>query len=149
MRVSWHYSPPPPILPSLPQIDSQWEDCLYRIEALNILLFMVETLSKGIDAIKKVMEVESYDNETVRNMVGDMVDHLSESLDQPLPQLPAQGFTKLDKLVWERRETEWEYLRADVDVLRMKLREKPHQELVSDVEDFMLRIKAMAVEVRT
>ena len=129
------------------QVDSQWEDCLYRVEALNMLLFLVESMSKGIEAIKKVMEVENYDNETVRGMVGDMLDHLSMSLDQSLPPLPAQGFTKLDKLVWERREAEWECLRADAEALRMNLREKPHQELVSDVEDFMLRIKALAVEV--
>ena len=131
------------------QVDSQWEDCLYRIEALNILLFMVDTMCRGIDAIKKVMEVENYDNETVRSMVGDMVDHLSQSLDQSLPTLPTQGFTKLDKLVWERREAEWESLRTDADNLRVNLREKPHQELVSEIEDFMLRIKALAVEVRT
>lgn len=131
------------------QVDSQWEDCLYRIEALNMLLFMVEMLSKGLADIRKVMEIENYENERVRNMVREMIDHLSETLDQPFPELPKQGFTRLDKLVWERRNAEWEILRADVDNLRMMLNDRTHLDLVSEVEDFMLRIKALAVEVRT
>ena len=134
----------------LPQVDSQWEDCLYRIEALNILLYMVESMTTAINAIKKYMEVENFDNEVVRNMVGEILDNLSENLDQNLPALPAQGlFTRLDKNVWERREQEWNFLKEDADVLRRNLTEKPHQELVTEVEDFMLRLKSLAVEVRS
>lgn len=130
-------------------MDSQWEDCLYRIEALNILVYMVDSLSAGIDAIKKYMEVENYENDIVRNMVGEILDSLSENLDQCLPELPQQGFTRLDKLVWERREQEWNYLKDDADLLRRNLSLKPHQELLSEIEDYMLRLKALAIEVRS
>ena len=129
------------------QVDSQWEDCLYRVEALNILLFMVDSLTEGINSVKKYMEIENYENDIVRNMIGEILDNLSESLDQPLPELPVQGFTKLDKLVWDRREKEWTFLQEDSENLRRNLSLKPHQELLVEVEDFMLRLKALAIEV--
>lgn len=130
------------------QVDSQWEDCLFRIEALNIILYMVEDMCNAVDGIKKYMQVENYDNDMVRSMVGEVLDSLSENLDQSLPELPAQGFTRLDKQVRGRREKEWIYLREDAELLRRNLAEKPHQELVTEVEDFMLRLKALAIEVR-
>lgn len=112
-----------------------------------MLLFMVEDLTAGINSIKKSMEVENYDNENVRNMIGEILDKLSENLDQFLPELPQQGFTRLDMLVRERRQAEWDLLREDAENLRRNLSLQPHQELLVELEDFMLRLKALAVEV--
>lgn len=112
-----------------------------------MLLFMVEDLIAGINSIKKSMEVENYDNENVRNMIGEILDKLSENLDQFLPELPQQGFTRLDMLVRERRQAEWDLLREDAENLRRNLSLQPHQELLVELEDFMLRLKALAVEV--
>lgn len=108
---------------------------------------MVDSLVEGIDSVKKYMEVENYENDVVRNMIGEILDGLSESLDQPLPEIPDQGYTRLDKLVWEQREKEWGFLQQDADNLRRNLSLTPHQELLSEVEDYMLRLKAMAIEV--
>ena len=128
-------------------MDCQWEDCLFRIEALNLLLFMVDSVAEGISSIKEYMKMGNYENDVVRSMVGEILDKLSESLDQSLPDLPTQGFTKLDKLVWERRGIEWTYLQGDVDVLRREMGLKSHEDLLVEVEDIMLRFKALANEV--
>lgn len=112
-----------------------------------MLLFMVEDLTAGINSINKSMEVENYDNENVRNMIGEILDKLSENLDQFLPELPQQGFTRLDMLVRERRQAEWDLLREDAENLRRNLSLQPHKELLVELEDFMLRLKALAVEV--
>lgn len=112
-----------------------------------MLLFMVDSVAEGISSIREYMKRGVYENDVVRSMVGEILDNLSESLDQPLPELPAQGFTKLDRLVWERRGIEWEYLQGDVDCLRREMGLKPHEELLVEVEDIMLRLKALAIEV--
>ena len=107
---------------------------------------MAESLENGLKGVKKTMSVENYENNDVRNQITEILDQFTENLDQNLPPLPKQGFTRLDKLIRERRHAEWRSLQRDVDDLRKNL-DKAHQELVSDVEDFMLRLKALAVEV--
>ena len=93
------------------------------------------------------MAVENYDNDAVRNLIGEILDGFSENLDQTLPELPSKGFTRLDKLIRDRREMEWNFLKEDADNLRRNLLLKPHQELVTEVEDLMLRLKSLAIEV--
>ncbi len=128
-------------------MDSQWEDCSYRIESLNILLHMVGRIEDGLKAVSKIMEVENYDNDIVRNEIGEILDNLSEDLDQSLPSLPTQGVTKLDRLTRERRILEWDFIKNDADNLRRNIYENPIQELISEVEDYMFRFKNLAIEV--
>ena len=128
-------------------MDSQWEDCSYRVESLNLILFTIDTLKNGLDSIKKLMEVENYDTETVKNELGEVLDSFSENLYQPLPMLPEQGFTQLDRLTREHRSQEWGALRADCDVLRRELTIRPLLEAVVEVEEYIGRLKSMAYEV--
>ena len=93
------------------------------------------------------MEVENYDNDAVKNQLGEVLDSFSENLYQPLPSLPEQGFTQLDRLMKEHREREWGFLRIDCDVLRKDLAIKPLLEMVVEVEEYIGRLKSMAYEV--
>ena len=132
---------------SVLQVESNWEDCSYRIESLNILLFMAESLKEGIEELNQLMSVENYDTDEVRSKVGLILDTFSESLDQSMPELPASGFNRLDKLIKDRRDQEWDILRGDADAMRMQLVSRSIQELLSELEDYMLRLKSLAVEV--
>lgn len=76
------------------QVDSQWEDCTYRIESLNIILFTAESLEEGVKSVEKMMTVDNYDNDAVKSRVGEVLSYFSENLDQRLPPVPTQGFTK-------------------------------------------------------
>ncbi len=42
-----------------------------------------------------MVDVENYDVDAVKSQVGEVLDMLSENLDQMLPALPEQGFTRL------------------------------------------------------
>ena len=93
------------------------------------------------------MEVENYDNETVKNELGEVLDSFSENLYQPLPELPKQGFTQLDRLTREHRSQEWKALREDCDLLRREMTIRPLLEMVVEVEEYIGRLKSMAYEV--
>lgn len=94
-----------------------------------------------------MMEVENYDNEAVRNQLGEVLDQFSETLDQPLPDLPDQNFTRLDQLMRGYRIQEWRLLIGDCDHLRTNLPSYPILEIVADCEDFIARLKSLAKEV--
>ena len=97
-----------------------------------------------------MMEVENYDNDAVKNQLGEVLDSFSENLYQPLPSLPEQGnFTQLDRLMREHRNREWTYLREDCDALRRNLAIRPLLEMVVEVEEYIGRLKSMAYEVST
>lgn len=98
--------------------------------------------------MKKLMEVENYDNDTVKNQLGEVLDSFSENLYQPLPKLPDQGFTQLDKLTRDHRVQEWGALREDCDYLRRNLAIRPLLEMVVEVEEYIGRLKSMAYEVQ-
>ena len=94
-----------------------------------------------------MMEVENYDNDAVKNQLGEVLDSFSENLYQPLPALPEQGFTQLDRLMRDNRDREWKYLRIDTDALRKDLAVRPLLEMIVEVEEYISRLKSMAYEV--
>ncbi len=77
-----------------PQVDSQWEDCSFRIDTLNIILFTAEGLQEGVKSVQKMIEVDAYDVDAVKSQIGEVLDMLSENLDQMLPPVPEHGFTR-------------------------------------------------------
>ncbi len=75
-------------------MDSQWEDCSFRIDTLNIILFTAEGLQEGVKSVQKMIEVDAYDVDAVKSLIGEVLDMLSENLDQMLPPVPEHGFTR-------------------------------------------------------
>ena len=127
-------------------MESQWEDCSYRIESLNILLFLTTSLDEAVKDIKRKIGEKIVDLDEVRQEIGEILDNLSKSLDQELPTLPTHGITRLDKLVKEMRNEEWNQLRQNVNGMRMQ-QGGTIENLVSELEDFKFRLKTLAVEV--
>ena len=127
-------------------MESQWEDCSYRIESLNILLFLTTSLDKAVKGIQRKIGEKIVDLDEVRQEIGEILDNLSKSLDQELPTLPTHGITRLDKLVKEKRNEEWNQLRQNVNDMRMQ-RGGTIEDLVSELEDYKFRLKTLAVEV--
>lgn len=98
--------------------------------------------------MKKLMEVENYEIDTVKNQLAEILDSFEENLYQPLPELPEQGFTQLDRLTREHREQEWAALREDFELMRKNLTIRPLLELIVEVEEYIGRLKSMAYEVQ-
>ena len=98
--------------------------------------------------MKKMMEVDNYDTDAVKNQLGEVLDSLSENLYQPLPELPEQGFTQLDKLLWNYRMQEWTALHGDCDHLQRNLAIYPLIEILVEVEEYIGRLKSIAHEVQ-
>ncbi|XP_064383023.1 myoferlin-like isoform X2 [Halichondria panicea] len=127
-------------------VDSQWEDCSFRIDTLNIILFTAEGLQEGVTSVQKMIEVDAYDVDAVKSQIGEVLDMLSENLDQMLPPVPEQGFTRLDTQLRSYRESEWACMREEADELRRDMPQYNILELVTKLEDFVARIKSLAIE---
>lgn len=123
-----------------------WEDCSFRIDSLNILLFLVEGLDEAIQRIRKKLSMEIVDLDEVKQDIAVVLDTFGETLDQDLSPLPDHGITSLDKLMYNRRVQEWEAVKFDMGNLRFNLG-KSVEDLVTELEDFQFRLKALAVEV--
>ena len=108
---------------------------------------MVESLKKGIEQINKKMSVKDYDASAICKDIGLLLDHFSESLDQSLPDLPTKNFTRLDKLIKNQRDEEWAALTVEADSMRMDIGVMNLRDIVDQLEDFMYRLRALAVEV--
>ena len=129
------------------QVDSQWEDCSYRIESLNLILFTAESFRKHLDSAKKMIQVGSYDTVAI---LGDMLDFFIENLSQRMPELPKEGYTQLDRLTRDQRMKQWDSIRDDCDSLRRSLTTPEQVEpdkIVDMVEDYINQINNMAYEV--
>lgn len=100
------------------------------------------------------MEDEVYDMDTIREQLNTLLESLSESLHQPLPELSKQGlvrggggFTKLDALTRERRMKEWRDIYASCNDLRRNLAIRPVLEVVVEMKEYVGRLERMACEV--
>ena len=107
----------------------------------------MESLDESIKKVQKKMSMEVFDTNQIQCDIGEVLDTFDSSLDQDLPPLPSQGFTKLDTLIKKKRDEEWGQLKQDVSNLRRHLK-KSLNELVTDLEDLKFRLKSLAVEVR-
>jgi len=92
-------------------VDSQWEDCTYRIECLNTLIFIADTLEEGLQPVKMAMDLGEYDETAVKAELKTVLNKLVDLLDNTIPRfskkaLTSRSFTKLDQQlrVYRKRE---------------------------------------------
>ena len=139
------------------QVDSQWEDCSYRINSLNLILFTAESFRNHFDSIKKMMQVKR-DLDVVKDDVREMLDEFIKNLSQPIPDLPEKGsFTRLDRLIRDQRDNEWRRINEGYISLRKDLVELNQldpldqqdqlDQIMDGIEDYINPIKNMAYEV--
>ncbi len=63
---------------------------------------------------------------------------------QPFPEIPKQGWTKLDKFKREHRAREWLSLQKEADRLLRNLHN--HEDVVDELEDCISRLRSLAIE---
>ena len=93
------------------------------------------------------MDVDDYDTDTVKSQLGEVLDGFSENIYQLLPDCPTVGFTRLDRELHASRSGEWSALREESGHLRRELTTHKLEDMVSEVEDYIARIRCLAVEV--
>ena len=111
----------------------------------------MDAINEGIDIIKKAVS-ESTDNSSARIKVRETIKTIRKTtiaITLVLPEIPKQGFTKLDLLVRDRRRDELAILECDLDGLLGQLDNIPLSEVIANLEEMMLSIKAVAIEVRS
>ena len=117
------------------------------MDSLNLILFTVDSLKRGLESAKNGLQMENYDSHAVKGQLSEVLESFSSNLDQPLPELPEQGFTKLDISTREYRMQEWEALHVDCNRLQSNLAAASLSEIVDEVEDYIARLESMACEV--
>ena len=98
--------------------------------------------------MKKMMENNNYGILEIKDKLRDELDSFSNNIYQSLPELPAHGFTQLDKLMRERRAQDLTILREECDILRKNLNDSPLSEILVQIEEYIARLKHMAIEVQ-
>lgn len=97
--------------------------------------------------MKRMMEIKNFDIGAVKDELRGHLDSFSEDIYHALPELPAHGFTQLDKLMREHRVDRLMTIRKDCDNLRNNLDDRPLPEVVVEIEEFITCLKSMANEV--
>ncbi|CAI8014042.1 Myoferlin [Geodia barretti] len=125
-------------------VDSQWEDCTFRITSMNILYSMADKLETGLVEVKKEMSVELYDIDAIKSQLGDVLDDFIGDVSQGLPQLPDKEVTKLDRL---RRGVRVKELK-ELERAAIYLRNSPVklEDMVDECEDYINSLRNLAIE---
>ena len=139
----------------LSQVESQWEDCSYRIDSLNLIQFIHKSLKSGLDSVKTQMNVEIYNENALRDQLKELLDSFSENIYHALPDLPKQGFTRLDKLTRDHRAQTLSSIRKDCDSIRKRISVSLKNgddfsviEVIEELEQYIAQLKSLAYEVR-
>ena len=112
-----------------------------------MILCNADNLKERLDSVKKMTENKNYNILEIKDMLRDELDSLSNNIYQPLPKLPAHGFTQLDKLMREHRAQDLAILREECDILREKVNSSPLSDILAEIEEYIARLKRMAIEV--
>ena len=93
------------------------------------------------------MMQEKSEASDVKERLRHALQFFSDSISQPLPKLPRQGCTKLDKLIRKHREQELADMHKDCNSLLKEVESIQISETVSEIEVYLNRLKNLAYEV--
>lgn len=134
-------------------MNSEWEDCSHRIEALNILLHMAEELQENLTAAKKRIYAEEFDRAT--DMLDELLQLLAESL-SCYPQDPPKhmNMNALDLKMMNFRLGELRLMVDEIKCVKQRLFEGGSQDkadvlnqVVSNIEDYLVKLKGLCFDV--
>ena len=135
-------------------MDSLWEDCSHRIEALNILLHISEDMEYSLSKIKELL-VNSCKHEEATDSLMIFLETLGESLDQRLPIPPRPKFNLLDSRMMELRLSELKSMKEGIQKMMKRIKKKHGKEkqaqilseVMTELDDYLISIKYLCVEV--
>ncbi len=130
-------------------MDCSWEDCNYRIEALNIILNRLKFLEENLYEIKQLLEYPLKHLQASQKIY-DFLLEFYDSLDQQLPMGPGTDINLLDARMNEMRKNEFTAMKRGIDAMKTSLdkREKDvTKDIIAKLDDYLHRIKYLCVEV--
>ncbi|XP_066574431.1 dysferlin isoform X3 [Amia ocellicauda] len=126
-------------------LSSEWEDIMPRIDALNIMLHIVERLKHNLEQVQ--LDLKSGTSiEAVDVKVASLLEDLASDCSQTLPDLQSWPCaTPLDKAKYHLRQTNL----SQIKQAALSLRDGTSTELsavLEQAEDWLLRLRSLAEE---
>ncbi|XP_062617173.1 dysferlin-like, partial [Saccostrea cucullata] len=126
-------------------VESSWEDISFRLEGLNLMLRIIDTLEANIEQVKIGIKAKLPTPELAHLLIS-LLDQLEQDCKKPLPE-PKPGkhiSNELDRLTREYRQFELENIGNSVDKLKQSATDV--HEAVAEVENFLQILRNMARE---
>lgn len=126
-------------------VDSAWEDISFRLEALNLLLKIVDSLESNMERVRISMRTKLPLPELAQLLIS-MLDELLVDLKKPLPQ-PEKGYhleNDLDRSMQSYRKVELQEIIEHVNKVRENATDI--NEAMVEVESVLQRLKNLAIE---
>ncbi|XP_072177496.1 myoferlin-like [Diadema setosum] len=126
-------------------VNSDWEDCSFRLDTLNMILRKVERLEANMEKVQLSIKAGAPQAETAAQLIG-MIDTLIADCRTPLPNIEEfkDKINELDRRKYDRRVFVLEAIATDA----LKLRENATDvnDAMSDVEGYLHLLQDLAVE---
>uniref|UniRef100_A0AAQ5YT86 Myoferlin like n=1 Tax=Amphiprion ocellaris TaxID=80972 RepID=A0AAQ5YT86_AMPOC len=126
-------------------VTSYWEDISYRLDSVNVLLFIADRLESHLTSLKTAILAKVPD-ERLREIWLKLINHMIEDLNSlQFPSLEGQhNITELDLEMKKLRHTAVESIKQMAS--RMREEATDVKATVGDIEDWLDRIKQLAEE---
>lgn len=133
-----------------------WEDCRYRVEALNILLHIAKEVEEHLNSVKKHIEMEEYVRaiDTVDELLHFLTDSISQYLQSPLKH---PNMNQLDMKIRMYRQTELNVMMNDANSTMQVMKKSINKGLleevqildqtITEVEDYLVKLRGLCFEV--
>ncbi|XP_061186415.1 myoferlin-like isoform X3 [Saccostrea echinata] len=126
-------------------VESSWEDISFRLEGLNLMLKIIDTLEANIEQVKIGIKAKLPTPELAQLLIS-LLDQLEQDCKKTLPE-PKPGkhvSNELDRLTREYRQFELENIGDSVSKLKQSATDV--HEAIAEVENFLQILKNMAKE---
>ena len=136
-------------------MDSVWEDCSHRIQALNILLQLSADLEKNVSEIKDQL-IHHCKQEDITDNLLHHIATLDMDLDQGLPKPSHPNKNLLEKKMRDMRESEFKSMKEGLQDMTKQLcnkhnRKEEQKKIISGaiakLEEYLFRLKYLCIEV--
>uniref|UniRef100_M3ZLA4 Myoferlin n=1 Tax=Xiphophorus maculatus TaxID=8083 RepID=M3ZLA4_XIPMA len=128
-------------------LTSYWEDISHRLDAVNVLLFIVDQLESHLTSLKKEIQAKVSEAQLTEVLLR-LLNHLIENINNlQLPALEGQhNITDLDLQIKSLREAALVSIRAAA--CQMAEETLDVKSVVGDIEEWLERIKLLADEAQ-
>ncbi|XP_027862277.1 myoferlin [Xiphophorus couchianus] len=128
-------------------LTSYWEDISHRLDAVNVLLFIVDQLESHLTSLKKEIQAKVSEAQLTEVLLR-LLNHLIENINNlQLPALEGQhNITDLDLQIKSLREAALVSIRAAA--CQMAEEALDVKSVVGDIEEWLERIKLLADEAQ-
>lgn len=139
------------------QVNSVWEDCSHRIEALNTLLHIAHELEENLNAAKKHFNSEEFERATDKldELLQALLDNLSQYPEHPPGNHP--NMNNLDVKMRKFRQNELESMKEDIKSTKWNLMQSFEEgpcdqaeslnQIIKKTEDYLVKLKGFCYEV--